>query len=302
MPFLKALVVEDYEAFRRFIRLALQQTVEFQVIAEVSDGLEAVQKAKGLQPDLVLLDIGLPALNGLEAGRRIREVSPNSKILFLSQESCSDVVREALSLGAVGYVVKSRAQSDLRPAIEAVLRGEYFVTSALDFGEGSKAPAPRRHENLFFSDEAVLLDNFARAVSAALNSGNAAIVVATASHRETLLERLKKQGLDIEQAIQKGNYIAVGVAESLSAFMVNGLPDPIRFFRGISGVIAAATKAANATEPRVIVCGEGVAVLLAEGKTDAAIRLEQLCDEVAQTQEVDVLCAYPLNSFHAVEK
>jgi CheY-like chemotaxis protein len=68
MPFLRVLIVEDYEAFRRFIRWALQQRAAFQVIGEVPDGLEAVQKAKELQPDLILLDIGLPKLNGLEAG------------------------------------------------------------------------------------------------------------------------------------------------------------------------------------------------------------------------------------------
>jgi hypothetical protein len=84
MPLLKAVVVEDYRAFRRLIRLALEQTAEVEVIAEVSDGLEAVQEAKELQPDLILLDIGLPKLNGLEAGRRIREVSPNSNVLFLA--------------------------------------------------------------------------------------------------------------------------------------------------------------------------------------------------------------------------
>jgi DNA-binding NarL/FixJ family response regulator len=135
------LVVEDYEGFRRFIRLALQQWVELQIIGEVSDGLEAVEKAQALQPDLILLDIGLPKLNGLEACRRIRELSPNSKILFVSQEPSSDMVEQALSLGASGYVLKSRAQSDLRPAIEAVLRGEQFVSSALNFGDGATARA-----------------------------------------------------------------------------------------------------------------------------------------------------------------
>jgi len=297
----RVLVVEDYGAFRRLIRLALQQRADLQVVGEESDGLEAVQKAQALQPDLVLLDIGLLNLNGLEAGRRIRKVSPNSKILFLSQESSADVVREALSLGAFGYVLKSRAQSDLLPAVEAVLRGEQFVSSAMKFGDGVNARPAHRHELLFFSDEAVLLDNFARVVGAALNTGNAAIVVATPSHREGLLERLRKQGLDVGRAIQKGNYIALDVAESLSAFMVDGLPDPVRFLRGISGVIATAKKAANAKQPHVVVCGEGIAVLLAEGKTDAAIRLERLCDEVASTHEIDVLCAYPLTSLHAVE-
>jgi CheY-like chemotaxis protein len=301
MPFLRILVVEDYGAFRRLIRSALQQRAEFQVVGEVSDGLDAVQKAQELQPDLILLDIGLPKLNGLEAGRRIRKISPDSRILFLSQESSADVVREALGLGAQGYVLKARAQSDLLPAIEAVLGGKQFVSSGLELSEGPNAQVPHRHEILFFSDEALLLDNFARVVGCALNTGNAAIVVATASHRESLAERLKKQGLDVGQSTQEGTYIAIDVAESLSRFMVNGLPDPFRFFAGISRVIEAAAKAASSKQPRVVVCGEGVAVLLAEGKRDAAIRLEQLSNEVAKTYDVDVLCAYPLNILQTVE-
>src|SRR5882724_6817787 len=109
----------------------LEKGPELQVICEVSDGFEAVQKAEELKPDLIVLDIGLPTLNGFEAARRIRQLSPESKILFLSQESSADVVQEALRLGALGYVVKGHAQSDLLPAVEAVLRGERFISSTI---------------------------------------------------------------------------------------------------------------------------------------------------------------------------
>ena len=98
------------------------------VISEVSDGLEAVQKAEELKPDLILLDIGLPTLNGIEAARQVRKLSPKSKILFVSQETSAEVVQEALSVGAYGYVVKTRADSDLLPAIEAVILGKHFVS------------------------------------------------------------------------------------------------------------------------------------------------------------------------------
>jgi len=88
-PLVRVLLVDDFDAFRSFIRTTLQglQGTQLQIIAEVSDGLEAVQKAEELQPDLILLDIGLPNLNGIEAARRIRKRAPRSKILFLSQES-----------------------------------------------------------------------------------------------------------------------------------------------------------------------------------------------------------------------
>jgi len=124
----RVLVVEDFEPLRQFIRSMLQKRRELQVSCEVSDGLEAVQKAEELQPDLIVLNIGLPTLDGIEAARRIRKLSPKSKILFLSQESSADVVQKALSVGE-GHVFKARAGSELLAAVEAVLTGRQFVSS-----------------------------------------------------------------------------------------------------------------------------------------------------------------------------
>jgi DNA-binding NarL/FixJ family response regulator len=123
---LRVLLVEDFEPFRRFVRTTLQ--TELQIIAEVSDGLEAVSKAEELQPDLILLDIGLPTLNGIEAARQIHLLSPQSKILFVSQESSADVIEEAMNSGALGYVVKAHAATELFDAIEAVCQGKKFVS------------------------------------------------------------------------------------------------------------------------------------------------------------------------------
>jgi DNA-binding NarL/FixJ family response regulator len=299
----RILVADDYKDWRRQICSLLHARPELQVICEVADGLEAVTKAQEFKPDLILLDIGFPTLNGIEAARRIRRLSPSSKIIFVSLNNSPAVVEEALSLGAWGYVLKSEVRSELLTAIEAVLRGRQFVSSSLGgkkFSERTDAQTPYRHEIVFCSDDTVLLDSFTCAVVTALNTGNAAIVLATRSHRESLCQRLNKHGLDVGQAVQKGTYIALDVAEALSAIMVSGLPDPVRFFGGIGEFIETATKAANADQPRVVVCGEGVATLRAEGKADAAIRLEQLCDELVKTHEVDVLCAYPTSSFQSV--
>jgi len=102
-----------------------------QIIVEVADGLEAVQNAVLLEPDLVLLDIGLPTLNGIEAARQIRKLAPASKIIFVSQESSSEVVQEALNVGAWGYVVKTKAAIDLLAAVDAVLEGRHFASVGL---------------------------------------------------------------------------------------------------------------------------------------------------------------------------
>ena len=125
------LVVDDYEPFRRFLRSNLQSRSELQIVREATDGLQAVQEARQLQPDLILLDIGLPTLNGIDAARRIREVSPSSKILFVSENRSPDIADAALSTGASGYVVKSDAAGELLPAVKAVLEGKVFVSSSL---------------------------------------------------------------------------------------------------------------------------------------------------------------------------
>ena len=124
----RVLVVDDFEPFRRFVCSTLGQKPELQIVGEASDGLEAVQKAQDLQPDLIVLDISLPVLNGIEAARRIRKSAPESKIVFLSQESSADVVREAFSLGALGYVVKAHAAIELLAVVEAVLQGGQFIS------------------------------------------------------------------------------------------------------------------------------------------------------------------------------
>jgi DNA-binding NarL/FixJ family response regulator len=124
---IRILVVDDYEDWRDRVRLMLRAQPHWQVIGEASDGLEAVLKAKELKPDVIVLDIGLPKLNGIEAARQIRKISPNSKIVILSQENSPEIVDEALSAGAQGYVYKARAQNDLVPAIDAALRVLLFL-------------------------------------------------------------------------------------------------------------------------------------------------------------------------------
>ena len=127
---IRVLVVDDYAPWHGFVSTTLRKEPELEIVGNVSDGLEAVQQAQQLQPELILIDIGLPTLNGIEAARRICVVSPASKILFVSENCSVDVAEEALSNGAGGYVVKSEAASDLLPAIKAVLEGKRFVSAS----------------------------------------------------------------------------------------------------------------------------------------------------------------------------
>jgi DNA-binding NarL/FixJ family response regulator len=131
LPSIRIFIVDDSEPWRRAISSILQQHKDLEVICEASDGLVAVEKSAALQADLILLDIGLPNLNGLEAARQIRKVSPGSKIIFLTSHANPDLVQEALRIGALGFVVKSDAAADLLPAVRAVMRDQRFVRRRL---------------------------------------------------------------------------------------------------------------------------------------------------------------------------
>jgi DNA-binding NarL/FixJ family response regulator len=128
---LRVLLVDDFEPWRRFVSSTFQNYPGFVIVLEVSDGLQAVAKAAELCPDLILLDIGLPGLNGMEAARRIRRVAPHSKIIFLTEDNAEDIAEEAFRIGAAGYVVKADAARELLPAMQAVSSGQRFISARL---------------------------------------------------------------------------------------------------------------------------------------------------------------------------
>jgi CheY-like chemotaxis protein len=297
------------------------------IVRVVSDGLEAVLKAQELQPDVTLLDVGLPKINGIEAARRIRKVAPNSKIVFLSQGLDLDVVRVALGEGGHGYIVKSDADNELFAAIETVMHGKKFISSSLaspalahdldpqatgqlrreETTKPSVVPllvkkeVGRCHEVQFYSDDSHFVDGFTRFLGAALKIGNPAFFIGTASHRSAILERLHAESPDIRTAIRQGKYLALDAVEFLSNFMVNDMPDAGWFLKVVDDSIVEARKQANGEHSRVAVCGECAPILWAQGKADAAIRLEELWNQIARTYNVDILCGYPLESLRHEE-
>jgi DNA-binding NarL/FixJ family response regulator len=128
----RVLVVDDFAGFREAICSMLRSRPDLLVVGEASDGFEAVRKAEDLQPDLIVLDLSMPKLNGLEATRRIRTLSPKSKIVIASLESSADFVQEALRSGAAGYVIKAELFNQLLPAIDAVLQGKRWFVEPVD--------------------------------------------------------------------------------------------------------------------------------------------------------------------------
>jgi DNA-binding NarL/FixJ family response regulator len=241
MPSVRVLVVEDHEPIRRFICSILENELDVCVVGLVSDGLAAVQGAQELQPDLILLDIGLPTLNGIEAARRIRKVSPTSKILFVTENRSTDILEEALSTGAGGYVVKSDAGSELLLAIEAVLRGKRFVSPGLN---GRNSQSVERHELRLCADDTALVDGLAQSIEAILENRNAIVVVVTESHRASLLEKLRADGVDVNGAAEKKLLSFLNVADWLSTVPVEAPTDGHRS-AGMPHVIVEAVQRAK---------------------------------------------------------
>jgi DNA-binding NarL/FixJ family response regulator len=128
----RVLVVDDHQPFRRLVCSILQAQGNLQVVGEAQDGVEAVRQAELLQPDLVVLDIGLPGLNGIEVARQISKIASVARIIFLTQECSPDVVKEAFAVGAQGYVVKAQAGAELLAAVAEVSNGSKFVSSGID--------------------------------------------------------------------------------------------------------------------------------------------------------------------------
>src|SRR6266436_384489 len=131
MPTVRVLIVDDFAPWRSFVIEHLEKQPHVRVLGDASNGMEGIQKAEELQPDLILLDISLPKLNGIEMAKKIRQLVPKARILFLSSNADPDVIRAAFSAGGAGYVLKVDVAAALLPGIEAVLLGRQFVSSSL---------------------------------------------------------------------------------------------------------------------------------------------------------------------------
>ena len=292
---IRILIVDDYKDWRRQVMSLFQAQPEWQVVAEASDGQEAIEKAEELKPDLIVLDIGLPKLNGIETARQIRQLSPGSKILFLSQNNDLDVVRAALS-AAQGYVQKSDFRVDFLPAIRAVLRGQRFVSSSLkshEFIDAAADKVPHRHEVQFYSDDAILLEALVRFVDKGLTAGEAVIAIGTSEHLRALEDRLRSFTIGMVTSRLTDAYIAIDAHEALGLFMVNGWPDEELFLEFVMGLV----RRASARGRRVRAFGEMVALLWAQGNAAATVHLEYLWNRVCELKSLPLFCAYPKAGF-----
>jgi DNA-binding NarL/FixJ family response regulator len=289
------LVVDDYEPWRRHVSAELQKYPRWRVVAEARDGLEAVRSAQTLNPDLILLDIGLPGLNGLEAARRILARRRSARILIVTEQHSPDIAEAALEAGARGYLFKMDAGKDLPFAMEAVINGGGFLSSALAPHFSHLLPVRsngRRHEVGFFSDEASIVDAYVRFAESGIRAGCPVIVLAGEGRRAHVLQRLEADGVAIDTLIREHRCVQVDADDLLSQIMLDGHPDGERFRKALIPCIANAARLSTGERTPIVTCGEIAPRLWRQGNVEGALRVEKLWDRFVAEYDVETFCGY----------
>jgi DNA-binding NarL/FixJ family response regulator len=299
----RVLVVDDHSQWRQYLCSMLQQaSAEWNVVGQASDGLEAVRLAEALEPDVVLMDVGLPLLDGIEATRQILMQRPGTKVLFLSLHTSWEVATAALRVGGHGYVIKSDAASELLAGLSAIANGEQFLSARLTGGPAEppdqvvrRLRKAHRHEVGFYADDASLLKEYVVFTADALRAGNVVVVAVDAARQHKIQADLEALGLDVNRTIQEGRLRPVSVAETMSKFMINGWPNAARFRTAWGSFIdEVARSARGAAPPRISACGDCSASLWLDGRGAAAAEAERLWDAFSREHDIDMLCGYPL--------
>ena len=291
-------MVDDYEPWCRHVDATIRNHPHWQVAAQASDGFDAIAKVRDLRPDLILLDIGLPGINGLDAARQILTFDAGARILFVSEQRSWDIVRAAMRTGARGYIPKGDAGLDLIPAMDAIIDGRRVVSAGVleqAFARTAQErmhPHTCRHEVGLYSDETALLDDYARFAGSALEAGDGAIVVASAARLERIHHRLHARGIDADGAVKEGRYLPCDLNVTLSTFKIDGRLDEARFRTAATGLLMRAAGATLGDRPRVAAMGDGASAVWREVGLDEALWFERLWSELSGIYNIDVLCGY----------
>jgi DNA-binding NarL/FixJ family response regulator len=199
MKTLRILIADDHDLLRRGVRVLLQSHPGWEVCAEASTGRDAVSKVEQLRPDIAILDISMPDLNGLEAARRIRKASPNTEVLILSVHYTDQLIRHILEAGIRGYIVKSDSDRDLIIAVETLAKHKPFFTPRAtevilsDFNTGGlRTELPESLPNRLTSRETEIVQLLAEGKSSKEVAASLNISVKTAeTHRANIMRKLQ---------------------------------------------------------------------------------------------------------------
>lgn len=296
MACIRILIVDDHEAVRRGIRALLSARAEWSICGEASDGVEAIQKAKSLRPDVVLMDVTMPRMDGVQATKIIRQDVAEAEVVLISQNDPSIVRGQASEIGARDFVAKCDLSRDLLSTIERVVVGYGNPRTKNEPWCGLLADAaPRDHIVQLYQDEQFLSRAVCRFAVSAINHGEGVILVPTSAHWNALRPRLEAEGVDVQAAQASGQLKVVDADQLLPGFMRDAMPDA-PLFLGLAGeTIAQARGGDRFTKVRW--WGEMVNVLWERGDIAASMGLEDLFHKLAHDQEIAIFCSFLMDNF-----
>ena len=336
MRSIRILIVDDHKAVRHSIRSLLSARAEWFICGEAEDGLDAIEKANSLRPDVVLMDIAMPRMDGVQATKIIRQGVPEAEVVLISQNDLSAGRIQATEIDARDFVSKCDLSRDLLSAIDKVVSQRFpkiapdrngredstvaqglfdsfsmIENHRLKQNNGGRMnrhvhdepwcglladAAPRDHIVQLYQDEQFLSRAVCRFAVSAINHGEGVILVPTSAHWNALRPRLEAEGVDVQAAQASGQLTVVDADQLLPSFMRDAMPDA-PLFLGLAGeTIANARGGDRFTKVRW--WGEMVNVLWERGDVAASMGLEDLFHKLAHDHEIAIFCSFLMDNFN----
>ncbi|MGB8988834.1 MAG: response regulator [Candidatus Sulfotelmatobacter sp.] len=304
MSSIKVLIVDDRAQFRRMVRSLIDSQPKYRICGEAGDGIEAIEKVRQLHPHLVLMDINMPRMDGLEATRIIRRENPDCHVVIVTQNDAAVAREQARSVDANGFVTKFDLIRDLLPEMGRVVMGNNRSGGekknvAVD-GEPWRGllsgAAPRDHIVQLYQDEQFLNRAVCRFAAAAIANGEGIILVPTIAHWDAFRPRLESEGVDVNAAEKRGQLTIVDADNLLPTFMRDGMPDSPVFMGLAANVVSQAR--GDGRYPKVRWWGEMVNILWERGDVAASMNLEDLFDQLANEQDIAIFCSFLMDNFN----
>jgi DNA-binding NarL/FixJ family response regulator len=314
---LEILIVDDHELTRRIVRALIESEGPYRVCGEAADGIEAIEKARQLHPDIVLMDINMPRMDWLEATRIIRHEKPDCKVIIVTHNEATIARKLARSIDVDSVITKSDLNRDLLRIIGRVAmeKNSRFYQTENERGvshghqaEGTESAhgqpwsgllagaAPRDHIVQLYQDQQFLNRAVCRFAAAAIANGEGIILVPTIAHWDAFRPRLEDEGVDVKAAEKRGQLTIVDADDMLPTFMSDGMPDSPVFLGLAANVISQAR--GDGRYPKVRWWGEMVNLLWERGDIAASMNLEDLFDRLAHEHDIAIFCSFLMDNFN----
>lgn len=319
MSFVEVLIADDHDAFRRAIRSVIECNPAYRVCGEARDGIDAVEKVRQFRPDIVLMDINMPRMDGLHATQIIRREVPDCNVIIVTQNEAKIAREQARIVDAKGFITKSDLSRDLIPTMGSMAmrnrssldpkKGEQEGSSAAHPASAYGVPdsegepwcglltsaAPRDHIVQLYQDQQFLNRAVCRFAAAAIANGEGVILVPTVAHWDAFRPRLESEGVDVKAAEKRGQLTVVDADNLLPTFMRDGMPQSPVFLGLAQNVISQAR--GDGRYKKVRWWGEMVNILWERGDVAASMQLEDQFDQLAHEQDIAIFCSFLMDNF-----